>query len=841
MSGMSRVLFLMILMWFLPGSTPAQKGASDADSLRHARLAGLGRLWGVVHFQHPYLAEGIWDEAVAKSIARLDTLGSREAYKSMVDTLLGVLNDPFTVGAWHNQGFDWQLQSTHEIPEKQPAFEWWMPEENGEKYAVVKLTDYAQIANPPLSEVNAALQKIAIEIMSAGGATGVIFDLRRRSRLIVQHDPVEQVYGPRVVRFLSLFLTADLETDGSSSRYYSGYPDQYAIATPNADVNPFGFLYYSGRFNKSPQTVQAGFSSLESLTKASLRAIGISRMVFLINPASTGLDMVLGAFKEGGARIIQVDLTPRPIDPLITRTIDIGDSLYVRVRLSDMINVAGETVPNILPSYIMSIEDGVGPQAIDAAGYILQGHNDPPPNAFKPKIPHRPAISSDVNPVFADAELPSAEYRILALYKFWNVIYYLYPYTDGLNWGGLLEALIPSFKKADTWLEYVIEVAKLTSLLQDSHGNVSHGFDAEFYFDQYLGAYYPPILVDFVQPYDDSLVTDIGPASRTMVSYVGKDPSKMTFVDSLGAPSPVGLNPLDVITAVNKTPIWEKISVVRKITPVSTGQAFYGDARVEVLRSKTPRLELAVIDTTGTEKTVYIEIHGSGDYDMYSGLPVSKPDSIARVGKSKNIGYINLGRVSARDIEVAFSLFADTPWIIIDARDYPNFVQEDLGRVIGKYLTRNDIAATHISTPILAADASSRETVKRYTQYLYADPKKRFYAGRTAVLINSGTISASEEICLYLKAARQASGKAKVTFLGQPTVGANGNVTNMKLPGDLYITFTGLGVESADGTPLQRVGIQPDIRIGATIQDIMNRHDVILSRTIERIEDGRMP
>ena len=50
---------------------------------------------------------------------------------------------------------------------------------------------------------------------------------------------------------------------------------------------------------------------------------------------------------------------------------------------------------------------------------------------------------------------PSEEYRLLALFRFWNVINYFYPYKDLLDtsWSTVLTDFIPrflSFKRAIT-------------------------------------------------------------------------------------------------------------------------------------------------------------------------------------------------------------------------------------------------------------------------------------------------------------------------------------------------------------------------------------------------------
>ena len=72
-----------------------------------------------------------------------------------------------------------------------------------------------------------------------------------------------------------------------------------------------------------------------------------------------------------------------------------------------------------------------------------------------------------------------------------------------------------------------------------------------------------------------------------------------------------------------------------------------------------------------------------------------------------------------------------------------------------------------------------------------------------------------------------------MTFIGTPTNGANGNVTNMVLPGNLFVSFTGQEVRHADGRRLQRVGVQPDITVKTTIAGIRAGRDEVLEAAIE--------
>ena len=98
------------------------------------------------------------------------------------------------------------------------------------------------------------------------------------------------------------------------------------------------------------------------------------------------------------------------------------------------------------------------------------------------------------------------------------------------------------------------------------------------------------------------------------------------------------------------------------------------------------------------------------------------------------------------------------------------------------------------------------------------------------MLIDENAQSQSEHTCLFFEAA------TNVTFVGTPTAGADGDVTELVLPGGLAVSFSGHGVRHADGRQLQRVGILPDIRVEPTLKGLKEGRDEILDAAVEFLE-----
>ena len=94
-------------------------------------------------------------------------------------------------------------------------------------------------------------------------------------------------------------------------------------------------------------------------------------------------------------------------------------------------------------------------------------------------------------------------------------------------------------------------------------------------------------------------------------------------------------------------------------------------------------------------------------------------------------------------------------------------------------------------------------------------------------------MSQAEHTGLFFEAA------AGTKFIGSQTAGANGDVTNLSLPGGLYVSFSGHDVRHADGRQLQRVGLVPDVQVRPTLYGIRAGRDEVLDRALAYLRTGR--
>jgi hypothetical protein len=191
-------------------------------------------------------------------------------------------------------------------------------------------------------------------------------------------------------------------------------------------------------------------------------------------------------------------------------------------------------------------------------------------------------------------------------------------------------------------------------------------------------------------------------------------------------------------------------------------------------------------------------------------------------------GYADLTRLQVADVPKMFDTIKDTKAVIFDMRGYPNGTAWSIAP---RLTEKEGVPAALFSRPILTGkDLTVGEDLRgvsyTFTQYL---PSRQgdVYKGKVVMLIDENAISQSEHTALFFESATD------VTFIGTPTTGANGDVTSTILPGNLIVGFTGHNVRHADGRQLQRIGIQPDIKVAPTIRgSLIEQRDEILEAAV---------
>ncbi len=389
---------------------------------------------------------------------------------------------------------------------------------------------------------------------------------------------------------------------------------------------------------------------------------------------------------------------------------------------------------------------------------------------------------------------PDTGFRLLALYRYWNIIQYLYPNRHLIsgNWEDILPEFIPKVIRAVDKTAYTLAMLELIGKISDTHANI---WGANKTLKSYWGNRYAAVIVNFID-------------EQPVVSGFYDDDKRKESGLQLG----------DVILEVNGKTIHKFIKSRLPYTPASNYTTQLRDIAFRFFRSNDTTITVQFL-RDGKKMTAIVPTYPETEIDIYKKYdPVGPGFKILE----NNIGYLNNGIVTKADLPKIWPDVMKTKALIIDIRNYPkDFHIFELA----KYLLPD-------STPFVKFSQASASLpgLFTYTDTVTAGQKNPdYYKGTIIILINEMTQSSAE----YHSMAYRTHPNAIV--IGSQTAAADGDVSSLLLPGNISTMISGIGVYYPDGTETQRVGIVPDIIVKPTIDGIKNGRDEVLEKAIEVI------
>ncbi|RZM23288.1 MAG: hypothetical protein EOO88_26630 [Pedobacter sp.] len=395
---------------------------------------------------------------------------------------------------------------------------------------------------------------------------------------------------------------------------------------------------------------------------------------------------------------------------------------------------------------------------------------------------------------------PDVNYRLLALFRFWNVVNYYYPYkyAIGKPWASVLQEMVPVLIEATDTLSYHKALAKMSASINDSHGSVWPSV-----FTSFTGKYSPPF--NFALQDGKAVVTEV--------------------LDSLLSGSS-NIQVGSVISAIDGISIRRRVKANLEYVPASNYGGKLKTMHGFILNSRIPKALYSFKNPDGKKVVASIgQVERNFIKDYVDFMKMTSP-VVAKV-MDGNIGYIYFSNLNGKNLDSAMNAVAKTKAIIFDMRNYPtngygiyyvpNYL---LGQP--KIYARNtypDFSLPGIFHYKVANDDTQVGKVGKNN----SDP----YTGKVILLVDHRTQSAAEWACMTLMTADN------VTVIGNQTAGADGNVTRTVLPGNYKVSFSGLGIYFPDGSQTQRVGIPIDVRVDYSIEDWVRGRDPLLEKAIQ--------
>lgn len=395
-------------------------------------------------------------------------------------------------------------------------------------------------------------------------------------------------------------------------------------------------------------------------------------------------------------------------------------------------------------------------------------------------------------PAYASIQLPDAGYQLLALFRFWNIIEYWFPYRDviGADWDAVLAEFIPRIALARTKNTYQLEMMALIARVHDTHANLWSSLDVR----PPAGACQIPVNLRFIQ--------------NQAVVY-GYEEGK----DGAGSPLKAG----DIIETLDGLPVTRLVTQWMPYYAASNEPTQLRDIARFLTRGDCVDASLRV--RRGSE-TLDLKVPRVPQSSLKMPRWHDRPGETVRK-LSGDVAYLKLSSVKGDQALSYINAAAGTKGVVIDIRNYPSdFMVFALGSLL-------------VDSPTPFARFTNADLTNpgafHWTRPITLEPANPHYPGKVIILVDEVSQSSAE----YTAMAFRASPRAKV--VGSTTAGADGNVSPIPLPGGLRSLISGIGVFYPDKRPTQRVGILPDVEARPTVEGLRAGRDEVLEKALRLI------
>ncbi|WP_417860661.1 S41 family peptidase [Winogradskyella sediminis] len=387
-------------------------------------------------------------------------------------------------------------------------------------------------------------------------------------------------------------------------------------------------------------------------------------------------------------------------------------------------------------------------------------------------------------PTYDNFEYPNEDYRLLGLFKYWNIIEYFYPYkylTDQ-NWDAVLKEMIPKIRNATHKNAYQSTLKELIAKLDDSH--------AWIMFNERPKYKYLPVKITHVED------------KAVIFKY---------YNDSLAIMNNLKLG--DAILKINGKTIEAELAKNLKYVSGSNKNFKILKAFEKIFNGPEESLELTL------EREGQIEQIIANKYEFSSFRYLENKRVITSKSITEAIGYINMSsRFTEKEFDNIFESFKTKSYIIVDLRGYPEFKY----KMFTKYFNLEKRNFAIIYKPNISYPG------KYITdKYLETGYSRKAFKGNFILLVNEDSLSLSEFTAMAFQTT------ANIITIGNQTTGADGDVVSFKYLGGFNTGISGIGVLYPDGSESQRTGVKIDIEVKPTRNGLKQGRDEILEKAIE--------
>ena len=466
--------------------------------------------------------------------------------------------------------------------------------------------------------------------------------------------------------------------------------------------------------------------------------------------------------------------------------VSFNDSLLLMLNNAGEMGISSNTLPSMQDSLNNNsdctwIQNSIFSNSVREILDTIRSRFRPQSNVFVDEVwsGGNPTFDAD-NLYDSESNYPTENKRILALFRYWNIINYFFPYKYIMDqdWDTTLVEFIPQIIEATDALSYNLAFKKFTTRINDSHAF----FYSPTYWNWY-GNYHPPFLVRYIE--NEMVITKVLPNINEV-------------------------NVGDIIKEIDGESIYTLRDSLRKYAHGSNDVFIERELNNIIIRGAYGSFTITV-DNGSNIHTESLNRNGSNYNNLNTNIGPFWKDTT--INGNCNFGIVDMGILEGSDISTMFGDLWNTDVLIFDIRNYP---KGTLWNIVD-YLYTTSIHIANFTTPDITYPG------RLYWQQEYiGDGTPNPYSGNLIILFDERTLSQAEYTCMGLEQFPDA------IKIGSTTAAADGNVAIIYLPGNINTYATFLGTYYPDYTQTQRIGIIPDFEVHPTISGIRAGQDEVM-------------
>ncbi|MES2572418.1 MAG: S41 family peptidase, partial [Verrucomicrobiota bacterium] len=279
------------------------------------------------------------------------------------------------------------------------------------------------------------------------------------------------------------------------------------------------------------------------------------------------------------------------------------------------------------------------------------------------------------------------------------------------------------------------------------------------------------------------------------------------------------LMPGDALLAVEEVPIEKAVeATLRQLSaPSPQGRQWLVAQHLLTGEKGTAcRIRIEPFEAPGTSR----EITLTRDTHFYK-TPRPSRERIKEV--TPGLFYIDLEQWTAAEFQASWEKLSSAKGVIFDFRNYPDKLDPF---DFFAHLTLATLHSPQWHLPIPTRPDHEGLEFALLPPWVIT-PRKPLVACRKIFLINAGCVSFAES-CLGIVEHYKLG-----ELVGGPTIGTNGNINRVKLPGGYTLTWTGMKVLKHDGNQHHGIGIRPTVPVEPTRAAFSQGRDEMMEKALE--------